>query len=238
MWAQCGGQGGADPAVCCPLSGSCTNVNEWCVPSGQTGAARLLLPALQSGNDALFWSTSIPLHTASDCKTSGQPAVRLLPAPPSYRYWQCQPSQRTPFWTPCEGKTKLNLWDQCGGINSGAGADAMDHTACCPVESYCLRVNAWYHQCVPGGGAPGAPPSSPLPPPPFTSTTIAYLRQTYRLPGATCAEIDVDAFTRSAQSLLQNVGGGGHVTALLGTQAQPAIVLGISRRLGRGPCCN
>jgi hypothetical protein len=46
MWAQCGGKSGAgradaaDPAICCPLSADCVNVNEWCV-EGPSASVRL-----------------------------------------------------------------------------------------------------------------------------------------------------------------------------------------------------
>jgi hypothetical protein len=147
------------------------------------------------------------------------------------------------FHRHCFHRSQLNLWDQCGGINSPTtGADAIDNAACCPVDSRCARINAWYYQCLPGGGAPpAAPPASlawpplpghgtaapaappgkaptaprPSPPqspagaaphPPPAITTIAYVRNTYRLPpGCTCADVDTAAFTRRTQLLLQNV---------------------------------
>jgi hypothetical protein len=40
-------------------------------------------------------------------------------------------------------RAQLNLWDQCGGINSAARANASDPSACCPVDAHCEHLNQW-----------------------------------------------------------------------------------------------
>jgi hypothetical protein len=68
------------------------------------------------------------------------------------------------------------------------------------------RLPRRYWQCLPGGGAPAEPPSSPSPPP-VEKTIIAYLLQQYGLPpGITCADVDADAFTATTRDVLQGVG--------------------------------
>jgi hypothetical protein len=44
---------------------------------------------------------------------------------------------------------QLPMWEQCGGKSGAGGADAAIPGACCPVNGQCVRVNEFYHQCVP-----------------------------------------------------------------------------------------
>ncbi len=44
---------------------------------------------------------------------------------------------------------QVPLWAECGGKGSVATADAASASACCPVNSQCLRVNEFYWQCQP-----------------------------------------------------------------------------------------
>jgi hypothetical protein len=52
------------------------------------------------------------------------------------------------------------MWQICGGVNSGAGADTADINRCCPDGATCTRVNPWHWQCEPGSGGGGITSSS------------------------------------------------------------------------------
>ena len=55
-------------------------------------------------------------------------------------------------------QNRVPLWGSCGGISSGAGANAPDAAVCCPSGTVCRFYNEYFWQCQPINYA--APPEA------------------------------------------------------------------------------
>jgi hypothetical protein len=59
---------------------------------------------------------------------------------------------------PCAVQHRIALWGACGGLSSGAAANAPDANVCCPSGTTCRFYNEFFWQCQPINYA--APPEA------------------------------------------------------------------------------